>query len=118
MRIILNWLISAAAILVAAYLIPQVTVDSFWVAIVLAIVLGLINAVLRPILFILTLPITILTLGLFTLVINASLIMLADYFTPGFEVASFWWAMLFSLLLSIINAFLKGLAKPDEPECC
>ena len=112
MVIIINWFISALAILVTAYLLPQVSVKSFFTAVVLAVVLGLINAIIRPILLILTLPVNILTLGLFTFVINALMIMLADFLTPGFEVANFGWALLFSLVLTVINWFLKGLAKP------
>jgi putative membrane protein len=102
MQTLLHWLISALAILVAAYLIPgaQITLIG---AFVLAVVLGLINITLKPILFILTLPITILTLGLFSLVINAALIMLASLIVPGFIVAGFWTALLFSIVLSLIN---------------
>lgn len=110
MKILINWLVSALAILATAYLLPQVTVESFFVAMVLAVVLGLINAILRPIFLVLTLPVNILTLGLFTLVINALLIMLADFLTPGFEVASFWWALLFSLVLSLVNWILKSMS--------
>lgn len=114
MKFLLHWLITAAAILIAAYLLKGgVTVTSFWSALILALVLGIINAIVRPILFVLTLPINIMTLGLFTLVINALLIELADVLVPGFAVASFWWALLFSLILSIINSFLqKGLQSP------
>jgi putative membrane protein len=111
MKFIIRWLISAAAIIITAYLLRRgVEVSSFGSALVLALVLGTINAVIRPILFILTLPITLLTLGLFTFVINALLIMLASFLVPGFEVVNFWWALLFSLILSIINSVLqKGL---------
>ncbi|MBN1584917.1 phage holin family protein [Candidatus Uhrbacteria bacterium] len=116
MPILINWLVSALAIFAAAYLLPQVSVDSFWTALVLAVVLGLINAILKPILLILTLPVNILTLGLFTFVINGLLIMLASGLTPGFSVGSFWWAMLFSLVLSLINGFLKTLAEPDRED--
>jgi putative membrane protein len=107
MSIIINWIISALAILVAAYLLPGVHVDGFIVAMVLAVVLGLINAFVRPVLLFFTLPINIVTLGLFTFVINALMIMLAAYFTPGFTVASFWWALLFSLILALVNWLLR-----------
>jgi putative membrane protein len=102
MNILLHWIISALAILVAAYLIPGVTI-SFLGAFVLAVVLGLINITLKPILTILTLPLTIITLGLFSLVVNALLILLAAAIVPGFAVAGFWWALLFALVLSFIN---------------
>ncbi|HEX8974607.1 MAG TPA: phage holin family protein [Patescibacteria group bacterium] len=107
MKILIHWLLSALAVVIAAYLLPQgIFVKSFFVALVVAVVLGFLNAVIRPILIVLTLPIEILTLGLFTFVINAGLVMLASAVVPGFQVASFWWALAFSLILSIINAVL------------
>ena len=109
MSILINWLISTLAVLAAAYLLPGASVESFFVAAIVAVVLGLINAIIRPILLVLTLPVNILTLGLFTFVINALMIMLADYVIAGFGVANFWWALLFSLVLSLINWALKGL---------
>ncbi len=111
MRIIINWLIYTIAILISAYLLPGVHVANFQTALLAALVLGIINAILKPILFLLTLPITILTLGLFTLVINAALILLAAKLVHGFSVDSFWWAILFSLVLSIINSVLHRLTK-------
>lgn len=109
MSILINWIVSAFAILIAAYLLPGVHVTSFAAALVAAVVLGIINAFLKPILLILTLPINILTLGLFTFVINAFVIILAANLVPGFSVDSFWWALIFSIVLSIINSFLHGL---------
>lgn len=109
--ILVGWILNALAILGAAYLLPGVNVDGFMTALVISIVLGLINAVLRPILIILTLPITILTLGIFIFVINALMILLADYFIGGFSVDSFWWALLFSLVVSAFNAILQGIVK-------
>lgn len=100
---LLNWLISTLAILVAAYLIPGITV-TWLAALVLAIVLGLINAFIKPVLFILTLPINILTLGLFSLILNALIVLFVSYFVPGFTVAGFWPAFFFSILVSLINA--------------
>lgn len=111
MEIIVNWVISSLAILSAAYLIPGVHIEDFFTAFVLAIVLGIINAVIKPFLIIFTLPINILTLGLFTLVINALLILLATKIVPGFRVDSFWWALLFSIVLSVINSFLNSVVK-------
>lgn len=105
MRILINWFLYALVIFVAAYLFQNkgVQVDSFFTALVIAIVLGIINAVLKPILLLLTLPINILSLGLFTLIINAALIMLTTVFVPGFKIDSFWIAILFGLVLSILN---------------
>lgn len=110
MSILINWLISAVAILVAAYILPGVQVSSFTAALVAAVVLGIINAVIKPILLILTLPINLLTLGLFTFVINALVIILTANLVPGFKVAGFWWALLFSIVLSLINSFLHQLS--------
>lgn len=106
MNILINWIVSALVIVAAAYLLPGVHVAGFTTALVAALVLGIINAVLKPILVALTLPINILTLGLFTLVINAVLVMLATSLVSGFTVDGFGWALLFSILLSVINAFL------------
>jgi putative membrane protein len=111
MIFIINWLIATLAIAITAYLLPGVSVDSLFAAMIAALVLGLVNAFLRPILFILTLPITIVTLGLFTLVINASLIMLTDLVVPGFMVANFWWAILCSIILWAINFALSSIKK-------
>lgn len=99
---IAHWIISAIAIALASYLIPGVTVTLIG-ALVLAVVLGLINALIKPLVLALTLPINILTLGLFSLVINAPLVMLASYVVPGFAVVGFWPAFWFAILLSLIN---------------
>ena len=109
MNILISWLVYSLAILVAGYVLPGVHISSFFTALVVAIVLGIINAFIKPILIILTLPITILTLGLFTLVINAFLIMLTSWIVPGFVVDGFWWALLFSIVLSVVNWFLNQL---------
>ena len=106
MNFIIHWIVSALAILVASYLIPGVATDIVG-ALVLAVVLGLINVFLKPIVSILTLPLNIVTLGLFSLVVNALLVMLADSVVPGFSVDGFWVALVFSILLSLIN-FLFG----------
>lgn len=109
MRIILHWFLRAMAIVITAYLMPGIVLKSFFVALVVAVVLGLFNTILKPILIILTLPINILTLGLFTLVINAGLIMLTSSVVAGFHVENFWWALFFSLILSLVNAILHSL---------
>ncbi len=103
MQILIQWLLSALAIMVAAYLLPGVKIDGFFPAMVAAVVIGLINAFIKPILIILTLPINILTLGLFTLIINAFLVMLASALVPGFHVTGFGWAILFSIVLFFVN---------------
>ena len=107
--ILISWIVSALAILAAAYLLPGVHVASFTAALVAAVVLGIINAFIKPVLLILTLPITILTLGLFTFVINAVVILLAANLVPGFTVDGFWWALIFSIVLSVIASFLHSL---------
>ncbi|MCX6796945.1 MAG: phage holin family protein [Candidatus Doudnabacteria bacterium] len=104
MQILIQWLLSALAIMVAAYLLPGVKIDGFFPAMVAAVVIGLINAFIKPILIILTLPINILTLGLFTLIINAFLVMLASALVPGFHVTGFGWAILFSIVLFFDNS--------------
>lgn len=93
MRLFFHWLSATIAILIAAYIVPGITI-TFIGALIAAVVLGALNLLIRPILFILTLPITILTLGLFSLIINALLVMLAALLVPGFSVASFWAARL------------------------
>ena len=108
LNILIDWCISALIIFAVAYILPGVGVASFFVALVLALVLGLINALVKPVFVVLTLPLTVLSLGLFLFVINALLIMLAAAIVPGFHVSGFWWALLFSLILSIANAFVKN----------
>lgn len=102
MKLLLNWFIAAVAIIVSAYVLPGVLLDGFVAALVLAVVLGAINAIIRPLLLVLTLPVNVLTLGLFTFVINALLVMLAAMIVPGFDVESFWWALLFGIVLSVV----------------
>lgn len=103
---LVQWLIYAAAIVITAYLLPGVRLSGFFAALVTALVLGLINLFLRPLLLLLTLPLNILTLGLLTFVINALLILLTSALVPGFKVTGFWWALLFSLVLAVINYIL------------
>src|SRR3989344_2131725 len=110
MSIFVNWVVSALAILVAAYLLPGVQVQSLTAALVAAVVLGVINAFIKPVLLIFTLPINILTLGLFTFVINALVIILTANLVPGFKVDGFLWALIFSIVLSLINSFLHKLS--------
>jgi putative membrane protein len=103
MTIILRIVWNALGLLAIAYLIPQITVESFVVAIVVAVVLGVLNAVVKPVLLLLTLPITLLTLGLFSFVISAALFFGAAEFIEGFAVTNFWYALLGSILMSIVS---------------
>lgn len=103
MAILINWLLAALAIMATAYMLPGVSLSGFVPALVTALVLGLVNAFIKPVLLLLTLPINILTLGLFTLVINALLIMLVSKLVSGFQVQSFWWALGFSVVLTVVN---------------
>lgn len=103
-RLFLNWMVSTLAIVIATYLVPAVHVSDFLAAFVAALVLGVVNAFLRPFLIFLTLPINIISLGLFTFVINAFLVMLTSTVVPGFDVPNFGWALLFSLVLALVNA--------------
>ena len=107
-------LIYALAVFVTAYILPGVMVSGFIAALITAIVIAAINIFVRPLVLLLTLPINILTLGLFTFVINALLIMLAAAIVPGFDVASFWWAVLFSIVLAIVSSFLNSMVREDE----
>jgi len=108
---LIRLLLSAVAILLTAYILPGVKVDNFLSAVLLAALLALFNVTLKPVLIILTIPVTFFTLGLFLIVINALIVMLADAILPGFEVAGFWWAVGFSIVLWLINSVLVGLAK-------
>ena len=114
MKTIIHFVVSAVAILITAYVLPGVHVEGPIAALVLAVILGAINIFLRPILVILTLPITIFSLGLFVLVINGLLVMLAAYIVPGFTVDNFWWAFLFGIVLAIVNAVLR-MIENDKP---
>jgi putative membrane protein len=106
---IFEWLVATIAVAITAYLLPGVAVSGVFSALVTAIVIGIINTFIRPLIYFLTLPINILTLGLLTFVINALLIMLASMLVPGFTVSHFGWALLFSVILSIVNFFLKAV---------
>ena len=110
----LKLLLYALAILLSAYLLPGVHVEHYGYALLVALVLTLANAIVKPILIVLTIPITIVTLGLFLLVINAFIIQLVDFFTPGFEVDGFWWALAFSLILSVINSIFTDASEKKK----
>ena len=109
MRLILLWLLNAVALLAVAYLLPTIHVASFGAAMIAALLLGLVNAVLRPLLLLLTLPVTLVTLGLFIFVINGLMFWLARSLIEGFSVSGFWPAVLGSLLYSVISWALSSL---------
>ena len=111
MRFIFRLLFASIAVLGLAYVLPGVHVESITVSLFVAIVLVFLNAFLKPLLILFTIPLTILTLGLFLLVINAAIILFADFLVDGFEVDNFWWALLFSLLLSLAISFYEAIAK-------
>jgi putative membrane protein len=112
MRILLIWLINALSLLAVSYLLPSVSVDSFYVALVTALVLGLVNTLIRPLLVLVTLPITILTLGLFTLVINGLLFWFVASFVEGFRVGGFWSAFWGAIGYSLISSVASWLVLP------
>ena len=110
-----RWIVNAAALLLVAYLYPGVTVESFFAALIAALVLGLVNAVVRPLLVILTLPVTVLTLGLFIFVINALLFWLVAEIVQGFRVTGFGAALLGSILYSLITLVSSWLLFSRKP---
>jgi putative membrane protein len=106
MKLILNLLVATIAVFASAYIIPGVSVDSYKTALIVAIVLGLLNTFIKPILVILTLPITIITLGIFYLLINALMVIITASIVEGFQVGSIIAALLFGISVSIIRSFL------------
>ena len=102
MQLVARIISTTLAILLVTKLMPGVSVDNAWTAIVLSIILSLLNIFVKPLLIFLTLPITVVTLGLFLLVINAAIILIASEIVSGFQVNGFWWAMLFSIVLSLV----------------
>ena len=115
MQLILRWLISALALLALPYVMSGIEVKSFYIALIVAVVLGLINAVVRPVLILLTLPVTVLTLGLFILVINALLFWFVASFVDGFQVSGFWAAFFGAILYSLITWAANALIFEKSP---
>jgi putative membrane protein len=109
MRLLLTWLINALALLALKYIMPSITVDSFVTALIVAVVLGLINTLIRPLFVLLTLPVTILTLGLFLFVINGLLFWAVGSFVPGFHVDGFWAGVFGAIIYSLISWALSAL---------
>lgn len=106
---ILTWLVTTLSLLITAYLVPGFRIDNLAAAIIAAIVLGLVNGIVRPILIILTLPLTLLTLGLFLFVVNAISISLAAALTPGFSITGFFPALIGSIILTIVSSLIHFL---------
>lgn len=113
MRFIIRLLMTAIVVFLLASFLPGVTVAGYGTAIIVAIVLALLNLIVKPVLVLLTLPVTVITFGLFLLVINAVIILLVDAFISGFSVDGFWVALIFSLLLSIVQSILFSLLPED-----
>ncbi len=114
MRLLVKPLLLAAAIIATAYFIPQIHVNSVGTAIGLVIVLAVLNWFIKPLLILLTIPITIVTLGLFLLVINTIIVLLADWMLAGFHIESLGWAFIFSILLSLFNYLIDRLLEKEE----
>jgi len=115
-RFLIQILISTLAVFFTSWILPGVEINQFTTAIVVALVLALLNAFLKPLLVILTIPVTILTLGFFLLVINAFIIQLAGHFVAGFKVKNFLWAFLFGIILSLVTSLLEHIAKKNSQE--
>ena len=109
MNLLLRILITSGLVLLIAHFMPGVHVANFTTALIVAIVLGLLNIFIKPILVILTLPVTIITLGLFLLVINALIILLCTKIVGGFSVDTFWTALIFSIILSVLQSLMNGI---------
>ncbi len=109
MQLILVWILNAVALLIVAYVLPGITVSSFGSALIAALVLGLLNTLVKPVLILLTLPITIVTLGLFLLVLNALVFWFAGSILKGFHVNGFWWAVLGAIVYSLVSGLLSRL---------
>ncbi len=113
---IIRFLLSGVAVMLTAYLLPGAHIQDYWAALLVAVLISVSNVVVKPILVLFTIPITILTLGLFLLVINAIIILMVDYFVDGFSVDNFWWALAFSLILSVFNSLFADLTKSKKSE--
>jgi len=111
-KILIKWLVTALALFAAAYLVSGVVIDEFWAGLAAAALLGITNAVLRPVLVVLTLPVTVLTLGLFILVINALMLELVAWAIDGFTVTDFWSAFFGALVISIVSWFVSLIVDP------
>jgi len=114
MTLLIRWVINAAALILIAYILPGIEVSGWYAALITALVLGLVNAIIRPILVFLTLPITVLTLGLFILIINAFLFWFVSTFIEGFVVAGFWPAFFGALIMTVVSWITNAALKPAQ----
>jgi putative membrane protein len=114
MRLLVVWLINAVALFALKYVFPWVTVDTFWTALLAALVLGLINTLIRPVLVVLTLPVTVVTLGLFIFVINGLLFWWVGSFVEGFRVSGFWSGVFGAIVYSLVSWLLAALILPRQ----
>lgn len=114
MGFVIRLLLTTLIVVLLANFLPGISIDSFTTGLWVAVALGLLNMFLKPLLILLTLPATVLTLGLFLFVINAVIIMLADYFVGGFEVSGFWTALLFSIVLTFVQSIVNGMFQKNE----
>jgi putative membrane protein len=114
MNTLIKIIISAFAVIISSYLLHGVTVDNFLTALIVAAVLAVLNSLLKPVLVLLTIPITVYSFGFFLLVINAAIIMLTSNIVPGFKVDGFWWALAFSIILSIVTGILESFNSKDK----
>ena len=103
-------IVNTLAVLITAFILPGVVVKSFFTGLAVAVLLGMVNMFLKPILVLLTIPLYILTLGFFSFIVNALLVIIVSKIVPGFEVKNIWWAMLFSAILSLVTSFLFSLS--------
>ncbi|WP_418790977.1 phage holin family protein [Phosphitispora sp. TUW77] len=111
--LIIRWVLNALALLVTAWLIPGIGLAGFGAALVTALILGIVNAIIRPVILFFTLPFNIVTLGLFTLVINAVMLMITAYLVDGFSVSGFWAAFFGSIIITIISGILSRAVIDD-----
>lgn len=111
MNLLISLLINALAIFITASILPGVHLANFWTAIVVTIIMGIINVLVKPIVLLLTLPINVITLGLFTFFVNGLMILLVQALVQGFSVDNLVWAIVFSIVISIVNGILQSLTK-------
>jgi putative membrane protein len=107
MKTIINLLLNSLAVFVSGYILPGVQIEGFGTAVVVAVALGIVNVLIKPLFILLTLPVTILTLGIFALFINAFMILIVSSFVSGFKVDGILWAFIFGLVLSLVSSFLR-----------
>ena len=115
MNLLVKIIISSLAVMITTMILPGVSIDNYFIAVLVAAVLAFLNNVLKPILILFTIPATLFTFGLFLIVINAFIILLADYIVDGFVVDGFWWAVLFSILMSIITSVMESIDNRPPP---